>query len=892
MLPDFDPIICPGSYMPADYEAGDPFPGPAPTPSGNVNLSTFNGGTANGTWELYIVDDAGADVGDLGDWSLNVSAGGPPPPPPPPPPPGWQTRAPMPADFYGGAMSSSASDAYIFGGYSFTTGLTMGELYKFDPAANAWSTLAEGTPPAIMAMAVYYPPTNKLYVFGGEDAVSAVNYDTTRIYDVASNTWSTGAAMPDVRSFAMSGYNPGNGKIYVASGYNTGTVDSAQPTTWEYDPVANSWANKAPIPHPVGGAGQAIINGHLYVAGGRDASNTVINDCQDYNIAADSWSTCASLPAPNNVPGSGVSAGKFYEFGGGNPFLRQGRMKDALLSPDTTGVTVAYDPAANTWSSAPSLNQARSFPGGTNVGDTLVAAGGYTGATTTNSTETMTPGGPPPPPPPPPPPGDWTAASPYPLNNVRYAFGQNGETMYVVGGVADGTRVTDTNKYDATTDTWSPLAPIPVASEAPAGAYLDGKLYVIEGDTGDSFNIYDIASNTWSSGAPRPGFGDNYGAAAGAFNGKVYVVGGGSATLGSSTTSVYDVASNSWTTGNPAPQAFFLAGYQTVGQYLYVVGGFNPSPPTNGTMTMRLDMATGSWSTGPTFTPGRADFGLAAFGSKIYALGGDAQGGGFFDSVSTVDELDTSAWPSGTWVASPPNLPAPPRQANQAGFHSTAFTGGEIWSTGGINGQTFQFLSDHLYRTVTGDHHRHLRHRHLRHRHLRLRHHHLRHLRRHHLRHRHLRHRHRHLRHRLRHLRRHHHRHHHLRHRHHRLRHHRHRHLRLRHLRLRRSAAASHACSACGSEQRSGRSGQGTARSAGSGALARGAPSGDASSASRRGQARSGGAASRSTWWLAGAGARPLTPNNEPKRAPASSGRPFFFAETLKEVATSCKNLN
>ena len=83
--------------------------------------------------------------------------------------------------------------------------------------------------------------------------------------------------MPDVRSFAVSGYNPGNGKIYVVSGYNTGTVDSAQPTTWEYDPVANSWATKAPIPHAVGGAGSAIINGHMYVAGGRDATNTVIS---------------------------------------------------------------------------------------------------------------------------------------------------------------------------------------------------------------------------------------------------------------------------------------------------------------------------------------------------------------------------------------------------------------------------------------------------------------------------------------------------------------------------------------------------------------------------------------------------------------------------------------
>ncbi len=59
-LPDFDAISCPGSYQPADYEAGDPFPAPAPTPSGNVALSTFDGGPANGTWSLYIVDDAGS----------------------------------------------------------------------------------------------------------------------------------------------------------------------------------------------------------------------------------------------------------------------------------------------------------------------------------------------------------------------------------------------------------------------------------------------------------------------------------------------------------------------------------------------------------------------------------------------------------------------------------------------------------------------------------------------------------------------------------------------------------------------------------------------------------------------------------------------------------------
>ena len=187
---------------------------------------------------------------------------------------------------------------------------------------------------------------------------------------------------------------------------------------------------------------------------------------------------------------------------------------------------------------------------------------------------------------------------------VRYAYAQIGEDLYVLGGVSDGTRVPDVNKYSATTNSWTPLAPIPVASEAPAAAYLDGKIYLVEGDTGDSFQIYNVATNTWTTGTSRPGYGDNYGAAAGAYNGKVYIVGGWNGQDGTTTTSVYDPATSTWSTGNPAPTAFFLAGYHTVGQYLYIVGGFQPGGPgANINMTMRLDMSNGTWTTGPTWTP-------------------------------------------------------------------------------------------------------------------------------------------------------------------------------------------------------------------------------------------------------------------------------------------------
>ena len=114
----------------------------------------------------------------------------------------WQNVAPMPVDLYGAAAASNGTYAYVAGGYSFSTGTTLNVLNRFDPVANAWTPMAN-MPDALtlMASAVYYPPTNKIYVFGGEDAVSGVNTNATRIYDIATNTWSAGANMPDVRSF-------------------------------------------------------------------------------------------------------------------------------------------------------------------------------------------------------------------------------------------------------------------------------------------------------------------------------------------------------------------------------------------------------------------------------------------------------------------------------------------------------------------------------------------------------------------------------------------------------------------------------------------------------------------------------------------------------------------
>src|SRR5437016_7694998 len=218
----------------------------------------------------------------------------------------WQSVTNMPIDLYGAAGASDGTYFYAAGGYSFSLSNTLAVFNRYDPVANTWSPLPDMPQSAIMATAVYYPTTNKIYVFGGEDAVSGTNYNITRIYDIASNSWSTGATMPDVRSFSAGGYSPATGKIYIISGYNTGFVDSAQPNTWEYDPVADSWTDltgSAPFPHPAGGMAFGGINGKLYIAGGRDAANTIINLRSEYDPVANVYTAKADEPGTyqNNV---------------------------------------------------------------------------------------------------------------------------------------------------------------------------------------------------------------------------------------------------------------------------------------------------------------------------------------------------------------------------------------------------------------------------------------------------------------------------------------------------------------------------------------------------------------------------------------------------------------
>lgn len=65
-----------GTFAPTDLETGDAMAAPAPAGPYTSALSVFNGTNPNGTWNLYVVDDASSDTGSLTSFTLIMATTG------------------------------------------------------------------------------------------------------------------------------------------------------------------------------------------------------------------------------------------------------------------------------------------------------------------------------------------------------------------------------------------------------------------------------------------------------------------------------------------------------------------------------------------------------------------------------------------------------------------------------------------------------------------------------------------------------------------------------------------------------------------------------------------------------------------------------------------------
>jgi N-acetylneuraminic acid mutarotase len=222
----------------------------------------------------------------------------------------------------------------------------------------------------------------KMYVFGGL-APGWKPMGMVMAYDPATNTWTRKKDMPSYQHHVA--VTQHNGKIYLFGGYRLPDTGQAtwipMNTAWEYDPQADSWRALAPVPQARGSANAAVINGKIHLVGGatlpaglpsgfvHPARNVSVATHEVYDPETNTWSRRADLPTPRNHAAVGVVDGKLYVIGG-----RAG----SVFIPNALNVDIVeeYDPATDQWQLRNPMPTPRSAAAwGTHNGRILVAGG-------------------------------------------------------------------------------------------------------------------------------------------------------------------------------------------------------------------------------------------------------------------------------------------------------------------------------------------------------------------------------------------------------------------------------------------------------------------------------------------------------------------------------------
>lgn len=243
----------------------------------------------------------------------------------------WTDLGDMPIGFAGQAYRQSSiaelvgTKIYHIGGLNGSAiGNVSNEVWEYTPATDAWvqktnmPTAREDFGAAVVG--------TKIYCFGGVTNVGGVSTasNVLEIYDTATDTWDeTKTDMPEPRALGnFAGVY--NGKIYLIGGVNTMVgypTLAAQTIVWEYDPVADTYTVKSPIPFGTCYKYVDEINGKLYVISGAGSGLTTVADnhscaVHEYDVVTDTWTRKKGGPYAVLGCSSAVLNGKIYWCGG------------------------------------------------------------------------------------------------------------------------------------------------------------------------------------------------------------------------------------------------------------------------------------------------------------------------------------------------------------------------------------------------------------------------------------------------------------------------------------------------------------------------------------------------------------------------------------------------
>jgi N-acetylneuraminic acid mutarotase len=257
----------------------------------------------------------------------------------------------------------------------------------------------------------------------------------------------------------------------------------------------------APLPIGTTEAESVVVNDKLYLFGGFDVLQPVLNPTTRawlYDPATNVWSSLPPVPA-NGIDHAGIDTDgtRYIYYAGGFRYDITGA---ALLQG--TELVWRYDTLDGTYSPMPPLPVRRASGGLSYINGTLYYFGGstdYQGTPDAGETFSLDVAG-----------GAtaWVqrATMPNPRNHIGWVTIDG--KIYVAGGQyfeKSYFAQTELDRYDPATDTWTTLAPMPFARShmLDSSMVIDGRFVVASGWTTTAqtaaVTAYDPVTNTWSS---------------------------------------------------------------------------------------------------------------------------------------------------------------------------------------------------------------------------------------------------------------------------------------------------------------------------------------------------------------------------------------------------------
>ena len=229
----------------------------------------------------------------------------------------------------------------------------------------------------------------------------------------------------------------------------------------------------------------------------------------------------------------------------------------------------------------------------------------------------------------------------------------------------------EAESYDASTDRWRSVRPLPEPVAGARAVEVGGMIYVIGGgdtffgwDTFAHLFRYDPTGNTWTQLADMPTARSGHGAAA--VGTEIYVVGGVTAGLTPHVeVEVFDTALDAWRVEPDAPNPHARFDAVSIGGVVYAPGGDTDRLDA-------LDTTTGSWSPLAPLPLPLSDFAVVTDGGRIFVIGGHDPG---VTRETPSDDLWIYEVATDTWSAGP----SAPELGN---YHAATIDGARVYVFG------------------------------------------------------------------------------------------------------------------------------------------------------------------------------------------------------------------